>query len=95
MWEYLRAYLEREPEESEVLSLYDEVNLFIPACHLHWTLWALIQASSSNIDFDYVDYARRRWEDYIKRKKFIVEYRRRHPLAKNRSSRENTNSTHR
>ena len=33
---------------------------YIPVSHLLWGLWGLIQAKSSEIDFDYVAYATQR-----------------------------------
>ncbi|KAJ2552889.1 hypothetical protein EV175_003140 [Coemansia sp. RSA 1933] len=44
----------------EVAALDREVAFFVPASHLHWGVWGLLQACSSEIDFDYVGYATQR-----------------------------------
>ncbi|KAL1129692.1 hypothetical protein AAG570_012636 [Ranatra chinensis] len=39
---------------SEINDLYLEVNKFSLASHLHWAIWALVQAHHSAIDFDFI-----------------------------------------
>lgn len=59
---WLRCYLETYREdilnnpitEQDVHQLYVQVNAFALASHFFWTIWALIQAEHSSIDFDYV-----------------------------------------
>jgi hypothetical protein len=34
-----------------------EVNLYALVSHFYWAIWALVQASVSDIDFDYMSYA--------------------------------------
>jgi hypothetical protein len=45
------------------------------ASHLLWVIWALIQAGTSDIDFDYVRYAKLRFDEYFltKRKYLLYE----------------------
>ncbi|KAI7825468.1 kinase-like domain-containing protein [Kickxella alabastrina] len=50
----------------EVARLEDEVALFVPASHLHWGVWGLLQACSSDIDFDYVAYATQRLSIFLR-----------------------------
>lgn len=52
---YLQSYLRRNVTSAEVERLYVQVNQFALAAHLFWTVWSLIQAEHSNIDFDYVE----------------------------------------
>lgn len=44
----------------DVDSILKEVNDWKMACHLFWALWGLIQASQSEIDFDYFYYSMQR-----------------------------------
>lgn len=55
-----------------VEGFYTEVNKFTSASHLLWSIWSLIQAQNSTIDFDFVNYARIRFEQYFKHKEQLV-----------------------
>ncbi|XP_004520078.1 ethanolamine kinase [Ceratitis capitata] len=69
---YLQEYLQRTHiTDAEVERLYLQVDQFALAAHMLWTVWSLIQAEHSNIDFDYVDYAHIRYEEYKKRKAIL------------------------
>ena len=50
--------------QSAVEKLYQQVDLFRGLPGFYWGIWGLIQASISNIDFDYVSYAERRHSEY-------------------------------
>jgi ethanolamine kinase len=75
---WLRAFLEASFEHAgrpssnvtdlDVERLYVQVNKFSLACHIFWSLWALIQARFSTIDYDYIDFARQRLAEYWRRK---------------------------
>lgn len=57
---WLRVYLQSYQQKSDVSDtdvhlLYVQVNQFALACHMFWTVWSLIQAEHSTIDFDYVE----------------------------------------
>ncbi|KAF9123293.1 hypothetical protein BGW39_009118 [Mortierella sp. 14UC] len=55
--------------KAEILdSMYKEVNKFALTSHIMWGLWGLIQATQSEIDFDYFEYSMQR----------LCEFRRRH-----------------
>ncbi|PNX92790.1 putative ethanolamine kinase A-like protein, partial [Trifolium pratense] len=54
--------------ENDLKTLYVEANIYALASHLFWSLWGLIQAKMSPIDFDYLDYFFLRYKEY-KRKK--------------------------
>ncbi|KAG1462983.1 hypothetical protein G6F46_003843 [Rhizopus delemar] len=49
---FLTAY-----DKHHVTELLREVELWKMACHLFWGLWGLVQASQSEIDFDYFGYS--------------------------------------
>lgn len=54
---YLESYLQRKDiQNEEVEHLYVQVNQFALAAHIFWTVWSLLQAEHSTIDFDYVGY---------------------------------------
>ncbi|KAJ2885787.1 hypothetical protein IWW38_005288, partial [Coemansia aciculifera] len=52
--------------KSEVEILETEVLPFVPASHLHWGIWGLLQACSSDIEFDYVAYAAQRLSLFLR-----------------------------
>lgn len=58
-WNWLREYLEefsgsKAVTDHEIEKLYITVNKFALASHYFWTIWALIQAEHSTIDFDFM-----------------------------------------
>lgn len=53
-----------DPREADPLQLTREVELFTPASHLFWGLWAVVQDSHSSIDFDYAAYSRDRFDKF-------------------------------
>lgn len=61
-----------KPSQQDKDRLYKEVNGFSLASHYYWGLWALIQAMVSDIDFDYMDYAVLRFNEYDKRKQEVL-----------------------
>jgi ethanolamine kinase len=70
---FLRHYLEacgvdQSNLAEELDSLYLEASAFALASHLLWGLWALVQMQRSSIDFDYMAYATKRFDEYYKRK---------------------------
>ncbi|KAJ2705543.1 hypothetical protein FB645_002332 [Coemansia sp. IMI 203386] len=69
--EWFKAYLDQANLDSSLKSLekmYVEVCHFQLASHFYWGVWGLVQASISDIDFDYMDYARMRFDEYYKNK---------------------------
>ncbi|GAB4823326.1 hypothetical protein N2152v2_010372 [Parachlorella kessleri] len=54
--------------EDAVQLLVEKALAYATLCHLKWTLWGLIQAKVSDVDFDYVEYSRQRVERYHKAK---------------------------
>lgn len=68
--EYVRSYFKhlnnesKVDEEAEVRRLFDEVDIFRGIPGFYWGIWALIQATISQIDFDYASYAEIRLGEY-------------------------------
>ena len=56
----------RNPSKNEVEELQALVDIFRPLPNLVWGLWSLVQSKYSDIEFDYIDYAKQRLEQYIK-----------------------------
>ncbi|KAF9182356.1 hypothetical protein BGZ51_002055 [Haplosporangium sp. Z 767] len=55
--------------KAEILdSMYKEVNKFALTSHIMWGLWGLIQATQSEIDFDYFEYALQRLSEFRRRR---------------------------
>ncbi|ORZ26254.1 kinase-like domain-containing protein [Lobosporangium transversale] len=51
--------------KAEILdSMYKEVNKFALTSHIMWGLWGLIQATQSEIEFDYFEYALQRLTEF-------------------------------
>lgn len=65
--EYLNSYTsytKLSPEVDYVSRLFEEVDMFRGTPGLYWGIWALIQATISQIDFDYASYAEVRLGEY-------------------------------
>jgi ethanolamine kinase len=68
--EYVRSYFSFQKtaspvnEETEVRKLFDEVDVWRGIPGFYWGIWALIQATISQIDFDYASYAEVRLGEY-------------------------------
>lgn len=69
--EYIRSYdhqmgsiKEQNKEENRVETLFSEVDVFRGIPGFYWGIWALIQATISQIDFDYASYAEIRLGEY-------------------------------
>lgn len=51
-------------EQAEARKLFEEVDMFRGIPGFYWGIWALIQATISQIDFDYASYAEVRLGEY-------------------------------
>jgi len=72
-WNWLRAYLsalqgDGEISDRDIQRLYVQVNQFALVSHIFWGLWALIQAEHSYIQFDFMEYAAIRFNEYFAKK---------------------------
>ncbi|KAK3009565.1 hypothetical protein RJ639_013542 [Escallonia herrerae] len=73
---FIQSYLSstgNQPSDSEVQQLVSDVEKYTLANHLFWGLWGVISAYVNNIDFDYLEYARQRFEQYWLRKPQLLE----------------------
>eukprot|EP00095_Tigriopus_kingsejongensis_P007899 snap_masked-scaffold132_size323655-processed-gene-0.3 protein:Tk07899 transcript:snap_masked-scaffold132_size323655-processed-gene-0.3-mRNA-1 annotation:"low quality protein: ethanolamine kinase 1" len=70
---YLKAFNKATSISSDVIhETYVLVNKFVLLSHLNWGLWALVQANISTIDFDYLLYAKQRFDELKRRKKAFL-----------------------
>ncbi|KAJ9179526.1 hypothetical protein P3X46_011305 [Hevea brasiliensis] len=68
---FLHAYLSssgNQVKDIEVKQLLEDVEKYTLASHLFWALWGIISEHVNKIDFDYMAYARQRFEQYWLRK---------------------------
>ncbi|KAL6428427.1 hypothetical protein ACFW04_008599 [Cataglyphis niger] len=73
---WLKEYLQRynatnNVSEKEINKLYWQVTKFAPLPHFFWGCWSLIQSEHSHIDFDFLEYAAIRFNEYFKLKEEI------------------------
>ncbi|GAB2276275.1 hypothetical protein Dimus_011006 [Dionaea muscipula] len=64
---FLRIYLSssgHQPSDLEVKRLDLEIQKYTLASHLLWGLWGIISEHVNEIDFDYLEYARQRFQQY-------------------------------
>ncbi|XAR62241.1 Ethanolamine kinase [Bertholletia excelsa] len=72
---FVRAYLSspgHQPSESEIDQLLEGAENYTLANHLFWGLWGIICAYVNNVEFDYVAYARQRFEQYWLKKPALL-----------------------
>ncbi|KAL3513966.1 hypothetical protein ACH5RR_026683 [Cinchona calisaya] len=73
---FIRAYLSsagHEPSDAELKQLVEDVEKYTLANHLFWGLWGIISEYVNNIDFDYMEYARQRFEQYWLKKPKVLD----------------------
>eukprot|EP00158_Paraphelidium_tribonemae_P004590 Partr_v1_DN26855_c0_g1_i3_m40685 putative Ethanolamine kinase len=70
--EYLTEFLSNVPTENQIEGLLEDVQKFSLISHFYWAIWALVQACLSDIDFDYMEYAIMRFEEYYRRKALVL-----------------------
>ncbi|CAJ0575693.1 unnamed protein product, partial [Mesorhabditis spiculigera] len=70
---YLKSKNGTEPSEHQLETAVQQSDLFMAMSHLFWTIWAIVQAQNSTIEFDYLGYAIQRlkvgqecMEEYLK-----------------------------
>ncbi|KAK9156601.1 hypothetical protein Scep_003175 [Stephania cephalantha] len=61
-----------EPSDFEVEELLQDIRKYTLTSHLLWGLWGIISAHVNKIDFDYMEYARQRFQQYWLTKPVIV-----------------------
>ncbi|KAA3453716.1 putative choline kinase 1 [Gossypium australe] len=75
---FIRAYIASsgdEPSDAEVEQLLVDAEKYTLANHLFWGLWGIISVTGhvNKIDFDYLEYARQRFQQYWFKKTLALE----------------------
>ncbi|KAG7590091.1 Protein kinase-like domain superfamily [Arabidopsis suecica] len=73
---FLKTYMSysgEEPSYTMVEKLLEDVEKYTLASHLTWGLWGIISEHVNEIDFDYMEYARQRFEQYWLTKPRLLE----------------------
>ncbi|XP_057541078.1 probable choline kinase 2 isoform X1 [Amaranthus tricolor] len=73
---FLRIYLSssgEEPSDHEVEQLLEDVEKFTLASHLFWGLWGIISKHVNDIEFDYLEYGRQRFQQYWRTKPKLLD----------------------
>lgn len=74
---FVHTYLSssgEEPSDVEVERLLQDVEKYTLASHLFWGLWGIISEHVNKIDFDYIEYARQRFQQYWLRKPALLGF---------------------
>ncbi|XP_048512124.1 ethanolamine kinase isoform X2 [Athalia rosae] len=71
--DWLKIYLQEyncslNVSEDDITDLYMKVNQFVLLAHFFWGCWSLVQSEKSTIDFDFLEYAAIRLNEYFKHK---------------------------
>ncbi|GAM18000.1 hypothetical protein SAMD00019534_011750 [Acytostelium subglobosum LB1] len=53
-----------KPTEEQIRALFIESNQYSLSSHLFWGFWSIVQAMNSEIDFDYLEYGKARFDRY-------------------------------
>ncbi|KAJ4794815.1 Choline kinase family protein [Rhynchospora pubera] len=61
---YLSSSGSETPSDIEIEDLLKEIEKYALASHLFWGLWGIISEHVNDIDFDYMEYARQRFQQY-------------------------------
>jgi len=78
------AYLKRTVQElgdleafnQEIEEIYKEVRVCAMLSHYYWVLWSVVMSKNPEVNFDYIEYAKRRYDVYqqLKQKYTSAEY---------------------
>lgn len=52
-------------------AFYEMINKFAMASHVFWAFWAIVQARYSKIDFDFLNYAQKRFQAFDQQRKLL------------------------
>ncbi|KAL0584901.1 hypothetical protein ABG067_005345 [Albugo candida] len=67
---YERLHLHNH-EKSFHKAFYEMINKFAMASHVFWAFWAIVQARYSKIDFDFLNYAQKRFQAFDQQRKLL------------------------
>ncbi|KAK4744754.1 hypothetical protein SAY87_011066 [Trapa incisa] len=73
---FVHTYLSssgKVPGDDEVNQLIGDIEKYTLASHLFWGLWGIISEHVNEIDFDYIEYAKQRFNQYWSRRKELLK----------------------
>jgi ethanolamine kinase len=72
---WLKFYFQTRPMNEQMINddLCHLIDQFSALSHLMWGLWALVQSRLSQLDFDYIHYAKQRLDCYYQLKTILFE----------------------
>ncbi len=72
---WLKIYFQTRPINEQIIddNLCHLIDQFSALSHLMWGLWALVQSRLSQLDFDYINYAKQRLDCYYKLKPILFQ----------------------
>ncbi|GFT22026.1 choline kinase alpha [Nephila pilipes] len=80
---FIRSYLRNFESSCNDNEVSDEINnedhvlkevlVFTLASHFLWTLWSIVNAQNSQIEFGYWEYGKARWDAYIQHKSRVLK----------------------
>ncbi|KAJ0988047.1 hypothetical protein J5N97_006403 [Dioscorea zingiberensis] len=72
---FVKIYLSssgEKPDDTEVNRLLEDIEKYTLASHLVWGLWGIISEHVNEIDFDYMEYARQRFQQFWAMKPLLL-----------------------
>lgn len=69
--EYLSSFSGTQCTENEINQVLKEVAIFNLVAHSFWCIWGLVQAQVSSIEFDYMAYAAKRFNEFKRRRAIL------------------------
>ncbi|KAL8243207.1 hypothetical protein R6Q59_009465 [Mikania micrantha] len=62
-----------QPHDTEVDQLIDDVEKYTLVNHIFWGLWGIVSGNVTQIDFDYIGYAKQRFSEYWLKKPQVLK----------------------
>lgn len=74
---FVRVYLRKFGSSSSNLDerveqMLNDVRVLTPVSHLMWAVWSLVEAQDSNVEFDLVNYAQLKFDQYFRTKQDLL-----------------------
>jgi len=78
--DYLKKFIQEHDDleafNAEIEEIYEEVKVCAMLSHYYWVLWSIVMSKNPEVQFDYIHYAKKRFEVYQKLKEdyYLTEY---------------------
>ncbi|KAD4386217.1 hypothetical protein E3N88_26386 [Mikania micrantha] len=67
------GFIGNQPHDTEVDQLIDDVEKYTLVNHIFWGLWGIVSGNVTQIDFDYIGYAKQRFSEYWLKKPQVLK----------------------